>query len=177
MVHTSLEDFLRDAKPHICVRPTMPNDAPIISELVQASFREFVAPDWKPEAHSHFMVHSSPARFARLIENAAFTAVALAGKEVVGFILLSSPAKLDFLFIHKMSVRQGIGSLLWEGARNHIEVNFPDVRTVDLNSSPYAVPAYKSLGFYPISEPFRRAGCLATRMACWLPGRALSKVA
>ena len=46
---------------------------------------------------------------------------------------------------------------------------------VELNSSPYAVPAYRALGFFPISEPFRRQGAVATRMACWLPGRALAR--
>jgi hypothetical protein len=32
-----------------------------------------------------------------------------------------------------------------------------------------------ALGFSPISEAFERRGSVATRMACWLPGRALAR--
>lgn len=157
------------------LRPAAPQDASVVSALVQETFREFVAPDWEPQAQAHFMAESAPERFSSLIPEAAFSAVALRQERVVGFILLPTPALLAFLFIHKSVVRQGIGALLWEAARSHIEANHPSVKTVELNSSPYAVAAYKSLGFFPISEPFRRGGGLATRMACWLPGRALAR--
>jgi len=57
--------------------------------------------------------------------------------------------------------------------RAELEQHHPDVRTVELNSSPYAVAVYKALGFFPISKPYRRKGAVATRMACWLPGESL----
>jgi hypothetical protein len=44
-----------------------------------------------------------------------------------------------------------------------------------LNSSPYAVDAYRALGFFPISHAYKRDGAVATRMACWLPGRRLER--
>jgi hypothetical protein len=35
------------------------------------------------------------------------------------------------------------------------------------------VEAYRAMGFVPISGEFEKAGCRATRMACWLPARGL----
>lgn len=63
----------------------------------------------------------------------------------------------------------------WEQARAAVEARAPDVRTVELTATPLARPAYRALGFYPISEAFERRGSVATRMACWLPGRALAR--
>ena len=44
---------------------------------------------------------------------------------------------------------------------------------MELNSTPYAIEFYRALGFVPISAEFVRDGARATRMACWLPARAL----
>lgn len=152
-------------------------DATAISALVQTGFNEFVAPDWEPGACEVFMGQSSPERFASAIPSAAFAAVVEAEAHIVGFIFMSQPAQLDFLFVHASWLRQGIARQLWKAARAHIEAQFPTLKTVELNSSPYAVGAYRALGFYPISEAFRRGGALATRMACWLPGEALARPA
>jgi predicted GNAT family N-acyltransferase len=91
----------------------------------------------------------------------------------VGFILMPKPSLLGMLFVHPSSLRLGIGKQLWEQARAHVEVSFPEVKTVELNSTPYALHFYRSIGFVPISAEFQRGGCRATRMACWLPARAL----
>ena len=156
------------------IRPAVVADAPAISALVQDSFNQFVAPDWQAEAREVFMTESSAERFTSSIPEAAYAAVAHVGDQLVGMVLMPTPSVLAFLFVRPGMLRAGIGSLLWEAARTHIEANHPSVKTIELNSSPYAVAAYRAYGFYPISEPFRRGGCLATRMACWLPGRALA---
>lgn len=158
------------------VRPATIADATAVSALVQESFTKFVAPDWEPQACSVFMGESSPERFMSSIPVAAYAAVAEADGHLVGFILLSSPSVLALLFVRSTWLRRGVASRLWESARTYLEASHPATKTVELNSSPNAVAAYRALGFYPISEPFRQGGCLATRMACWLPGRSLSSV-
>ena len=77
------------------------------------------------------------------------------------------------LFVHPQSLRQGIARSLWEAVRTDVEARHPEVTTVELNSTPYAIAAYHALGFAEISEPFDLDGCVATRMACWLPARRL----
>jgi GNAT superfamily N-acetyltransferase len=79
----------------------------------------------------------------------------------------------SLLFVHPGHLRKGVAGRLWEAARSHIEAVHPETKTVELNSTPHAFRAYRALGFVPISTAFVRRGCRVTRMACWLPARAL----
>lgn len=158
-----------------CVlRPSTSADADAVSALVRDAFNEFVAPDWEQEAREIFSMQSSPEQLHALLSDAAFASVALVNKEIVGVIVLPEPNLLAFLFVHRAWHKQGVARALWEAARSHLGACHPAVETVELNSSPHAVAAYRALGFYPISEQFSRSGGVATRMACWLPGRALA---
>jgi GNAT superfamily N-acetyltransferase len=148
--------------------------AEVACELVQQSFDHFVAPQWEPRAREVLYAESSVAKLRLAIPAATFAALARADDEFAGFILMPKPSLLAMLFVRPHRVRQGIGAMLWNAARTHVEAHHPETKTVELNASPYAVAAYRAMGFYPISEPFRRAGSVATRMACWLPGRALA---
>ena len=97
------------------------------------------------------------------------------GSQIIGVLVMPRPSLVQLFFVVPGHLRRGIGRTLWEAARTHIEAQHPEVKTVELNATPYAVAAYRALGFFPISEPFRRKGAVATRMACWLPGRALAQ--
>ena len=155
------------------IRPTEPTESDDVSALVQRGFAQFIAPDWESNAVSSFEVETSGDCIRKLLGNATFHAVAEDRGQLIGFILMPSPSLIGLLFVSPDRLRTGIARSLWQSARRHIETEFEVVKTVELNSSPYAVSAYRALGFYPISEPFRRRGCVATRMACWLPGEAL----
>lgn len=155
------------------IRPAQPMEAEGVSAVVQRSFAALVAPDWEPTAIKRFLAETTGDCIGKLIETAAFHAVAEAQGRLVGFILLPNPSLIGLLFVSPDHLRTGIAKGLWQSARRHIETEFKAVKTIELNSTPYAVGAYRALGFYPISEPFRRRGCVATRMACWLPGEAL----
>lgn len=102
-----------------------------------------------------------------------FAAAAFSEAGIAGVILMPSPNLLGLLFVRPCWLRLGIGKALWESARAHIEANYPQVQTIELNATAYALSFYRSVGFVPISAEFEREGRRATRMACWLPGRAL----
>jgi GNAT superfamily N-acetyltransferase len=155
------------------IRPAHVDDAPAISALVQASFRAHVACDWQAEAQEDFLRETTAAKLAVPIAQATFAAVQEEEDGIVGVILLPRPNLVQLCFVATTHLRRGIGTALWEAARTHLETELPEVKTVELNASPYAVTAYTAMGFFPISKPFRRKGSVATRMACWLPGRAL----
>jgi GNAT superfamily N-acetyltransferase len=150
-----------------------PEMAERISQLVHLSFLELAASDWEPNARQVFLGESSPAAIATALKAPAFAAVETQDDVLAGFILMRKPSLLAMLFVHPGYLHQGIARRLWEAARAHVEATFPETKTVELNSTPYAVGAYRSLGFVPISTEFEIGGCRATRMACWLPGRAL----
>lgn len=153
----------------LAFRAAAPSDAEAISRLVHASFLEFVAHEWEPPAVEKFLGDSSPEGLSAFIAKADFAALACAGSEAVGFILLAPPNLLKALFVAKQWHRRGIARKLWSMARGHLQATRPAVETIELNASTFAVETYRTLGFHPISEPFRHQGCLATRMACWLP--------
>lgn len=143
------------------------------SDLVHQSFRELAAAAWEANAREVFLAESSPDRLRDSLQSPAFAAGAFSGRTMVGFLLMRKPASLSMLFVRPGSLRLGIGRQLWEQARSHIEAAFPEVKTVALNSTPYAFAFYRSVGFVPISAEFTVGGCRATRMACWLPARSL----
>jgi len=149
------------------------SDADAASEVAHRSFNELVASDWQPSACEVFLSESSPASMRQALAAPAYAAGAFSAGTMVGFILMPKPSLLGMLFVHPNALRLGIGRQLWEHARAHVETSFSEVKTVELNSAPYALPFYRSIGFVPISAEFQRGGCRATRMACWLPARAL----
>jgi GNAT superfamily N-acetyltransferase len=159
---------------HYALRTCTVADAQAVSKLVHRTFAEFVAPEWELSACETFGTETSPDKFCNILSEATFASVAAVEQQIVGIIVLPKPNLLSLLFVHRDWHKQGVARALWQAARTHLETHNPDVKTVELNSTPYALPAYRSLGFYPISEQFKRSGSVATRMACWLPGRALA---
>ena len=148
-------------------------DASAISALVQAGFVEHIAAEWEPSARQSFLEDTSAEKLAPKLAEAAICLVAAQGDQVLGVIFLPRPTLVQLLFVSPEHLRTGIARSLWEAVRARLAEKHPEITTVELNSSPYAVGAYKALGFFPISEPFKRKGAIATRMACWLPGEAL----
>jgi GNAT superfamily N-acetyltransferase len=143
------------------------------SAVVHASFIALAAPDWERNAQSVFLSESSPEEMARKLNASALALGAFIEEQMAGVLLMSSPAILGMLFVHPEWLRRGIAKSLWEHARAEIGKSLPAVKTIELNSTPCAVGFYRSMGFAPISTEFKLGGCRATRMACWLPARAL----
>ena len=156
------------------IRDATSDDASAISVLVQSSFKKFVAPDWEPTAQESLLTDTSAEKLAARVSESSIVLVHEEQAQILGVILLPRPNLVQLCFVAPGHTRKGIGRALWEAARTRIEMQFPDVKTVELNSSPSAVSAYQAWGFYPISEQFSRRGSVAMRMACWLPGRALA---
>jgi acyl-CoA thioesterase len=154
----------------ITIRPASAADAHAASALVHESFTALVAADWEPGARDAFLAQSLPEPLAVKLGQCSFAAAAFEGDRMVGFLLMPAPSLLGMVFVRPADLRRGIGRLLWNHARRDVEARHPDVRTIELNSTPCALAFYRSIGFMPISREFAREGCRATRMANWLPG-------
>jgi GNAT superfamily N-acetyltransferase len=135
------------------------------SAVVQESFLGLSAADWRPAARSAFLKSTAPASLQNKLGTMTFAAGAFCVDGIAGVLLMPSPRLLGLVFVRPGWVRLGIGEALWESARVHIEAKFPDVSTIEVNSTPSAVGFYNSAGF-------ERDGHRAVRMACWLPARA-----
>jgi GNAT superfamily N-acetyltransferase len=143
------------------------------SAVIQESFLALAAADWRPDARSVFLEATAPGPLEIKMNTMTFAAGAFSEGGIVGVILVPSPSLLGLLFVRPRWLRMGIGQALWESARAHIETRFPEVHTVEVNATPYAVRFYQLVGFVPISSEFERDGQRAVRMACWLPARSL----
>ena len=143
------------------------------SAIIHESFLALAAADWRPDAQSAFLATTALTPLQNKLNMMTFSAGAFSDGGMVGVILMASPSLLGLLFVRPRWLRLGIGRALWESARAHIETRFPEVHTVELNATPYAVRFYESVGFVRISSEFERDGQRAIRMACWLPARAL----
>ena len=155
------------------IRKVVESEAIAASALVSVSFMALAANDWEAKAQTTFLEEASPEQMQRKLDLAACALGAYAQGNLIGLLLMPRPAVLEMLFVHPEHLRQGLARSLWERARTEVESSFPAVKTVELNSTPYALRFYRAIGFAPISSEFVVSGCRATRMACWLPARAL----
>ena len=155
------------------IRHATAEDAAAISRLVQGSFRAHVAPDWGQEAQESFYAETTPEKLVARLAESTYAVVYDDDGMVVGVILLPRPTLVQLCFVASTHLRRGIARALWQAARSHLETHLPEVKTVELNASPYAVAAYTAMGFFPISKQYQRSGWVATRMACWLPNQHL----
>lgn len=155
------------------IRPLAIGDADEASQLVIRSFERFIAPDWTSEAHAGFIAECDADHLREAIRTATCALGAFVGGEMAGVSLMPRPSLLKVFFVHPAFVRSGVGRALWEATRRQLEADGPQAPTVELNASPYAVAFYRSVGFVPISREYVHQGCRVTRMACWLPARAL----
>jgi len=155
------------------IRDAQPEDADAISTLVQAAFDAHVADDWEAEGVQTFRTETRPERLRERLRSATYGAIAESDSGLIGVVLFTRPSWLALMFVHPACARRGVGRGLWEAARAYLRASHPDVHTVELNASPYAVAFYRALGFAPISREFLLGGSRATRMACWLRAREL----
>ncbi len=71
---------------------------------------------------------------------------------LIGVIAMRSGHHVSLLFVDEAYQRRGVAKrLLRRGVAHCIDQN-PMLRHITVNASPVGVPAYKALGFYPLSE-------------------------
>lgn len=155
------------------IRVVTEAEAAAASNIVYESFVQLASGGWEARAQQVFLADSSPEKLAGKLKVASYAAGAFVNAQMVGFLLMPTPSVLGMLFVHPKWLRQGVARRLWESARAHVEAAFPSVKTVELNSTPHALEFYRAVGFVPLSAEFNKDGARATRMACWLPARAL----
>jgi GNAT superfamily N-acetyltransferase len=78
--------------------------------------------------------------------------VALCNDELVGMIELRGTDHLSMLFVDDRFHRRGIARALLEGAIQRLAGPGAELSNIEVNSSRYAIPIYRRLGF-EISGP------------------------
>ena len=127
-------------------RRMKPGEEEAVNELISRTFRSHIAPSYSDEGIREFLNYIEPSVIRERSANHV-TLVATANKVIVGVIEVRSHDHISLLFVDSAFQRQGIAKELLGCALTISRHERPGLETVDVHSSPNAVPAYESLGF------------------------------
>lgn len=117
-------------------------------ELIWQVFSQFEAPEYSPEGIEEFKAYIDLAGTKRRIEIQELKLWGYQQKnKLVGVIGIRPPAHISLLFVDPAYHRQGIARSLYQAAS--AAMGEP---TITVNSSPFAVPVYRRLGFKETTE-------------------------
>jgi len=111
-------------------------------ELVRDVFMEFEAPDYSEEGIEEFLRFLEPVEIAEKLEEDKLRIwICECGNEVIGMIA-ANEEHINLLFVSGKHHRKGIARHLLELMTKHFKTAL-----ITVNSSPYAIEAYRRLGF------------------------------
>lgn len=131
----------------IAIRPLDAEEMPAASALVWQVFAEFEAPQYTPEGIGTFHRFIAPETMAAQLRNGTMQLWgAFRDGHLAGVAALTRRNHICLLFVEKPFHRQGIARSLFCVLRNFCGTG-PETGRITVNSSPYAVEAYRRLGF------------------------------
>jgi GNAT superfamily N-acetyltransferase len=157
---------------HLAYRQLLKGDEQRVSELIEAVFDEFIAPDYESGGIEEFRKHIVPHDIlGRHMRGDSFVLVVEEAGEMVGVIDVRDGSHIRLFFVRKERQGRGIGRKLFELAVDRCRQEDHELTAITVNSSPYAVPIYESLGFV-VSHPEQvKNGIRHTPMTCRFPKR------
>jgi len=114
--------------------------------LVWTVFSEFEAPEYVPEGIAVFQEFISFDSIDKMLEKGILRLWAsYEGEFLTGVIAVRGQGHISLLFVRREYHKQGIARALFTVAEENCKN--ADIDTITVNSSPFAVGAYHSLGF------------------------------
>lgn len=111
--------------------------------LIWRVFSQFEAPEYSAEGIQEFKEYIAFDGMKQRIERQELKLWGDQRKgKIVGVIGVRQPAHISLLFVEQAYHRQGIAKCLYQTAFAAV-----DKQTITVNSSPFAVPVYRKLGF------------------------------
>ncbi|MES2315999.1 MAG: GNAT family N-acetyltransferase [Pseudomonadota bacterium] len=128
------------------IRPITDDDIPAVAALMRGLSEEYIVHDCSVASAASFVRENDEAGLRSFIRAGMAYHVAEQDGQILGFIAVREYKHLLHMFVDKQHHRRGIASALWAVARQAaIDAGNPGEYTV--NSSNYAVPVYKAMGF------------------------------
>ncbi|MBN2025841.1 MAG: GNAT family N-acetyltransferase [Actinobacteria bacterium] len=136
------------------------------SALIEDVFDEFIAPDYGPGGVEEFKKHILPEDLLqRQLNGDSFIILAEEDGEVVGVIDVRDGCHIRLFFVRKDRQGRGIGRGLFSLALERCTGDNPELEEITVNSSPYAIPIYESMGFFATRPELVRNGIRHIPMA------------
>ena len=128
------------------IRPIADTDIAAVAAMMRALSQEFIVHEGSAAAASSFVRENDEPDLRGFIGAGIMYHVAEKAGHIVGFIAVREQKHLFHMFVAKQHHRQGIAAALWKVARQAaMEAGNPGLFTV--NSSNFAVPVYRAMGF------------------------------
>ncbi|MES2017204.1 MAG: GNAT family N-acetyltransferase [Pseudomonadota bacterium] len=128
------------------IRPITDNDIAAVANLMRALSEEFIVNEGTPQAAANFVRENDETGLRKFVAAGTVYHVAEQDGRLLGFIAVREHKHLFHMFVDQRHHRQGVARALWAVARQAaLEAGNPGVFTV--NSSNYALPVYRAMGF------------------------------
>jgi GNAT superfamily N-acetyltransferase len=140
------------------IRPIEAGEEESVGDLVRRVFDRFVAPDFPEEGIREFLRYAHPSELARRCREGQLTLVAEVRGELAGVIEMRDLEHVAMLFVERPG--RGLGRKLFETALGMCRDRRPELTSISVYSSRYAVKAYERLGFRVSGEEQTKNGII-----------------
>jgi len=137
-----------------------------VCALVAEVFNEFVAPEYGQDGIDEFFKFANAEAMAGRTSPEQFVMVAEIGTEIGGMIEMVRYDHISLLFVSRRS--KGIAKRLLTLAIKECSKRQPDLKEITVNSSPYAEPVYRAMGFQTTGPLQKKNGIIFVPMSCRL---------
>ena len=137
------------------IRKIFSNEVEEAMELAREVFMQFEAPDYGDAGVDTFKrdIVENPTFIDNAKKGLCPIYAAFDGDKMVALIgMRSSKTHINLVFTKKEYHRKGIATAIFKFLLNDLLNENPSLNELTLNSSPYGLPFYISLGFIPLSE-------------------------
>ena len=140
------------------------DDAGAVSLLIQRTFQHFIADTYTARGIKRFLKITSKQAMLRRKRKNQLIVIAEADDTISGMIAVRKQNHITLLFVAAEFHRNGIGTLLFQDAFTRMKAAVPDLGTVTVNSSEFALPFYTKLGFTAKRSAYLHKGMKITPM-------------
>ncbi len=158
------------------VRPLREGEEDVVCQLILDTFHEFEAEGYSEEGLTNFRAYADPAAMSARTEGGDHFALVVEGPldgtpEIAGVIEIRNHSHVSQLFVAGSHHRRGLARTLLEHALARCRIANPDLVTVTVASSTYAVEVYERLGFVRTGPERVERGIRVNPMELSLAGR------
>lgn len=146
----------------ISYRLMKPSEREETFAMVDRGFNTYVQDDFTPDGVKEFyrairyMIFNQPSDH--------FILVAESEGRIVGMIDVKANHHISIFFVEPSCMGKGLGRSLLTRAITLYQKEKPDLKEIEVHSSPWAVPVYSKLGFSPDGPEQEQRGIRYTRM-------------
>lgn len=158
---------------NIVIRKIVGNEVEDAMSLAFEVFMQFEAPDYHPSGVESFKrdIVENPEFLEKARQGVFPIYGAFYGDKLVALMGMRSDKKhINLAFTKREYQRKGIARAIFHYLLNDVLKENPSLEALTLNSSPYGIPFYLSLGFIPLSEEQEIDGMRFTPMKYTIKG-------